>query len=348
MNKILLIIFILVFFLRIETNLLSESIFNVNNININEKKYENKEQYLNQVFYKGFSILINRILLEKNQDLKDTTSINQIKKLVSHYKISEDKNNTKKNVSVDLFFDKEKINNFFQKKGISYTDLSLTDVTIFPINIKGKDIFIFSNNYFYDNWNKTKKKNNIIKKQINYVMQFENLESIEFIKRFEENFEDINVKNLFLENQTNYNFLIIIIDRNDSSKIFLKGTVNDKIIIKNMNLKKNNTNTDFNEYVMEEIKKNILEIIKSNNMIDISIPSFLNISIKLGKNSNLIKFKETLGKVELVQNYKFEEITRNQIKMKIKFFGKIEKILNKLENQGFKINLINDQWVLKL
>ena len=77
MNKILLIIFILVFFLRIETNLLSESIFNVNNININEK-YENKEQYLNQVFYKGFSILINRILLE-NQDLKDTTSINQIK-----------------------------------------------------------------------------------------------------------------------------------------------------------------------------------------------------------------------------------------------------------------------------
>ena len=83
-------------------------------------------------------------------------------------------------------------------------------------------------------------------------------------------------------------------------------------------------------------------------MIDISIPSFLNISIKLGKNSNLIKFKETLGKVELVQNYKFEEITRNQIKMKIKFFGKIEKILNKLENQGFKINLINDQWVLKL
>ena len=266
MNKILLIIFILVFFLRIETNLLSESIFNVNNININEKKYENKEQYLNQVFYKGFSILINRILLEKNQDLKDTTSINQIKKLVSHYKISEDKNNTKKNVSVDLFFDKEKINNFFQKKGISYTDLSLTDVTIFPINIKGKDIFIFSNNYFYDNWNKTKKKNNIIKKQINYVMQFENLESIEFIKKFEENFEDINVKNLFLENQTNYNFLIIIIDRNDSSKIFLKGTVNDKIIIKNMNLKKNNTNTDFNEYVMEEIKKNILEIIKSNNM----------------------------------------------------------------------------------
>ena len=78
---------ILIFLVKTETVLSAESIFNVNNIKIEAKTYNNKEIFLNTAFKKGFKKLIERILLKKDQIKFTNISNEQIKKLVSHYKI---------------------------------------------------------------------------------------------------------------------------------------------------------------------------------------------------------------------------------------------------------------------
>ena len=42
---------------------------------------------------------------------------------------------------------------YFMKRGISYSEILDKELYILPILIKKDKIFIFNNNFFYDNWN---------------------------------------------------------------------------------------------------------------------------------------------------------------------------------------------------
>ena len=46
---------------------------------------------------------------------------------------------------------------YFLKKEILYSDVTDKEFFILPIFINDNEVFIFSNNYFYNNWNKIKK-----------------------------------------------------------------------------------------------------------------------------------------------------------------------------------------------
>ena len=74
-----------------------ESIFTVNNIQVNKNTFKNKEELINIAFKKGFEKLNNKILLEKDYLKIKNTSLKNIKNLVSHYQIvkNEDENTIK-------------------------------------------------------------------------------------------------------------------------------------------------------------------------------------------------------------------------------------------------------------
>ena len=61
---------------------------------------------------------------------------------------------------------------------------------ILPITIKDNEIFIFSNNYFYENWN----KNNNTKSLIDFILLPENIETIQFINKSRDNLLDLDLK----------------------------------------------------------------------------------------------------------------------------------------------------------
>ena len=66
-------------------NVLStESIFTVNNIQVNKNTYKNKEELINIAFRKGFEKLNSKILLEKDYLKVTNISLKNIKNLVSH------------------------------------------------------------------------------------------------------------------------------------------------------------------------------------------------------------------------------------------------------------------------
>ena len=80
------IIIILIVFLKTETLLSQNNLFNVNNIQL-EKKDKITNNDLANRYKKGFNQLLDRILLSKDMEKLKDLNFSQIKELVTYYQV---------------------------------------------------------------------------------------------------------------------------------------------------------------------------------------------------------------------------------------------------------------------
>ena len=122
----------------------------------------------------------------------------------------------------------------------------------------------------------------------------------------------------------------------------------EKKISKRLDVKRQNLKaTQFYEKIIFEIKKELINIVKSNNLIDIRTPSFLNTKLKLDKNSNLVELNSRVKNIETVENIYVQDFNKDYINLRIKYLGKLDKLINELKNENINLQLINDQWIIK-
>ena len=329
-------------------NVLSDNnIFNVNNIEINKETSKNKEKLVNIAFQKAFDQLINRLLLKEDHIKLADTDLREIKNLISYYQIiNQDNNNVNTNtMKINVFFDKDRMHNFFYNRNILYSDIVNTEVILFPLLKKDDQYFIYTKNYFYENWNE-KKLNNLIQ----YVLPGENIENIEKINKNKNNIFELEISDFFKEYEVDNIAFINIEIKKFSAEIFLKTRIAGKKINKNLSIenKKNLLEEDFYNNIILKINNIIGDLIKSQNLIDVRTPSFLNVEIKLNDKSNLIEFNNRLKKIDLIDNFYVQQLNKDYVLVKIKYLGKINKIIKKLNDQNIKLKLIAGQWQLKI
>ena len=127
-------------------------------------------------------------------------------------------NNFKDKVNFNIFFDKDKLHTLFSNKNISYSDISDKELYLLPVIQKKNQIFIYNNNYYYDNWNKIYQS-----ELIEFILPIENIEVIENININKENLYGIDLKNLFKEYE-NKNLALVLIEDTSSNeeKIFIR------------------------------------------------------------------------------------------------------------------------------
>ena len=121
-----------------------------------------------------------------------------------------------------------------------------------PIYLTDDEIFVFSNNYFYKNWNNVAKE-----KQIEFILPLENIEIIQYINRSRNNLLNLELNDLFKE-YPNKNFALVLIDNSDISKrkIYFKTNIQGKTISKNINLDtKNFDEIKLNEFIILKTKE---------------------------------------------------------------------------------------------
>ena len=294
---------------------------------------------------KAYNQLTKRILLKGDiKKLKDV-NLNEIKGFVSFYNILENSDDGLDNINFSVTFDKDKLHDLFYSKGISYSEVSDKDFYILPILIANNNIFIFSNNYFYENWNKIE-ENTLLE----FILPLENIEVIQNINRSKNNLLDLEIGNLLQEYEhKNVAIAIIENENNESEKIYIKTRIQNKIISKSLSLKREKLeNTDFNDKIIYEIKDELVNLVKSQNLIDIRTPSFLNVKFKLDKNNNLVLLKSKINNIDLIENIFIQEFNNDYVKLKIKYLGKLEKIIDQLQNQNINLQLLNEQWLIKI
>ena len=339
------IILILVVFLETGNLLSNNNLFNVNNILLEKNENKSNKQLADQAIIEAFNQFINKVLMKEDIAKLSNMNISGIKDLVMYYNLSENEDLEVNGVNFSVTFDKNKIHNLFYDAGISYSDIVDKEIFILPIILNGNEIFIFSNNYFYENWNKD--ENNQL---IEFILPVENIEIIQNINKSKDNLFNLKLKNIFKE-YSNKNIAFVLIENNDLDiqKIYLKTIIQDKLISKNLTFKKNNLETEnLNKKVIFEIKEEVTNLIKSRNLIDIRIPSFLNVKLNLEKENNLSILESKIQNIDLIDNIFVQEFTSDYVKIRIKYLGKLEKIINELKKEDIHLESIGDQWFIKV
>ena len=332
-------------------NVLSDSdIFTVNNIKINKNTLKNKEDLINVAFKKGFLKLNEKILLKKDLKKIEKTDLKTIKNLVSHYQIKNDDKDSKENITeINIFFKKDKIYNFFYNNDVKYSDLSGKEIKILPVMIKNGNLMIFENNFFYKNWNKLPENKLNDQNLIDYILPIESIEIIENIKNNRENLENINLSLLFDEHIEKDNIFVLINIQNENVKFFLKGNISEKQVVKNFKYlnQVGNNNNNF-EQLISFLKNQIIEIVKSQNIVDVRTPSFLNVKLIINKNDGLLEAQRIFEKIDLIESFKVNEFNKKYANIKIKYYGKVNKLSEKMKQSGLRLSVENDEWKASL
>tara|TARA_B100000941_G_scaffold259255_1_gene210092 strand:+ start:4215 stop:5243 length:1029 start_codon:yes stop_codon:yes gene_type:complete len=332
---------ILLVFFKTETIFSNENIFNVNNIEIKKEDNINNEAAANKAIKEGFKTLVKRVLLHEDKKKLSNLNFKQIKELVSYYQTKR-KENT---LTYSIFFDKEKLHKIFYSLGISYSDISEKEIYLLPVLEEKDQLNIFNNNFFYEEWNNFG-ENNLIE----FILPLENIEIIQSINSNKNSIFDIDLRNLFQE-YSNKNLSLLVIELNDNSqaKVFLKTKILGKNISKNMLVKKmNNDKISLNEKIIVEAKNELENIIKSQNLIDVRTPSFLNVKLILDSDNDLVELNKRLKKIDSIENIFVQEFNNKYIFLKMKYLGRITKIIKQLENQKILLKEYGSQWSLRI
>ena len=348
MSKYLFILSIIVFLFKTETVFSAETIYDVNNIQVSGKLNNNLDnnKLIEEAFRKAFLIFINKTLLEKDIETLSKTNIQIIKDFIFTHQITSQKKNSDEEIilTINVKFDPKKINNYLSINNISYADISEISISILPILRKENNLFIFSDNFFYNEWNKTENdKKNTEAQLINYNLALENAEDLFYINNNRENLELIDINKLnSLSEEKNKIFLIFTL--NEDTKVFIKAYFNEKEVIKNITLNNNSTD-DYNSLIMN-VKDLINQIWKEQNLIDINTPAYLDIIFDIKKINDFLKFRTFLDTLDIIDNYSILEITNKYAKIRMKYKGKISNLREKFLNEKININIENNEWSL--
>ena len=350
MNKFIFIFCIIVFLFETQTVFSNNLIYDVNNIEVSGKinNDSDKKKLIQSAFQKAFTIFINKMLLRNDAIKLAKTKINTIEDLVFAYQIVKDeKKNKRENIlKINVKFDQQKVTNFFAQNKISYAIIENISLTILPIFINEEDILIYNDNFFYNNWlppkDGIKNTNDVL---IKYNLALENIEDLEYINLNKDNIESIEVKKIIsLKNEKNYIFLIIYFTE-DNFRAYFKTFIQNKKIDKSIDLKiyPDSDRRTYKEAIFT-IKDEIAQIWKSQNLIDATTPSFLDLFLDVKKINDYSKLRFIFDSIEIIENYSVLEITNKQVKIRIKYQGKLAKLRDKLTEKKINIQIVNNRW----
>ena len=111
----------------------------------------------------------------------------------------------------------------------------------------------------------------------------------------------------------------------------MKTLIVGKEIDKSLKIDKKNLKQDqFYEKIIFQTKEEIVNLVKSQNLIDIRTPSFMNVKLMSSKKNNLVELSKRLKKIDLIENIFVQELNTDYVNLKIKYLGKINKIIEQL------------------
>ena len=347
MKKYIFLSLIILFLGKTQNIYADQNTFIVDNIIVKGQVRDNnyREKYTNIAFRKGFQKLVKNILRIKDQKKVLSTDLATIKSLAETYKITEEsifENDYE--AKVNITFKRNLVSNFLYKRGIPYSEAEGLQTIIYPILILNSELQVFSKNKFFEEWNVEEDFDNI-----DFVLPVENLDDIAFIKNNLSVLEETNLSQL-VDNYEIKNSAILILRYDENIlNVFLKTNFNSLRKLKKIELKvKNLQDKKVRESVINILKYSIHDMLKEQNLIDISIPSYLTVNAPIKEANSLGEIIKKIEKISLVTDYYIEKLDKNSAKIKIKYLGKIKNLQNSFMDNGFTFQIIDNEWKITL
>jgi len=323
--------------------------FNIKNIEIS-KPFEmnfDKNKVIDQGFKKAFSKLVSLITVSKEHKIIQEIKLNQIKGMIESFTIKEEKFiNEIYYVNLGVSFNKKKIFKFLEKKNI-FPSIPLEKKFLFiPIIIEEskENLSIFSNNEFYNEWN----KNNESVHLVQYILPTEDLEDFDLIKKRYNLIEQYDFKEITNKYNLENSIIALIFLNQKKLRILSRITIKDEVVLKNQSFSKINLNNqDQLKEIIDTLKTMYEDYWKSFNQINTSIKLPINIKIKGRDNFTVFNFEKTLMESDLIYDFFISKYDKDFIHYQIIFNGTLDNFLISMENKDLSFNTQKKIWVLK-
>lgn len=347
MKKFIFLSLIILFSTKTQNISANQNTFTVDNIVVSSEIIggNNREKHLNTGFKKGFKNLVINLIRKEDQKKILSTDLKKIKSLVESYKVLEEKNFEKEYMlKLSITFNKNKTKQFFYSKNIPYSESNSLEMIVYPIMILESELQTFSQNNFFEEWNIDKEFENI-----SFILPLENIDDIDFIKKNLQVLEEIDLDRLVDNYEIKNSTILILRYDKKKLKVFLKTNLNG---IKKINqvefIVDDLENKEVRADLIRNLKFYINEIWKEENLVDISAPASLTVIAKLENPEALGEIISKLKKINFIESYTINELSKNLAKIKIRYLGKIRNLQESFVKNGFEFEIIHDQWILNL
>ena len=99
-------------------------------------------------------------------------------------------------------------------------------------------------------------------------------------------------------------------------------------------------------YILKDLKMQITDIWKKENVIDLSIPLLIRIKFQHTNLQDLDNLKNTFYKISIIDNYSLEEFNINNSFFKIYYYGNPKRLRTELLKFGYQLNNDQGHWGL--
>ena len=339
----ILFLFFLITFIKFSTTITNASTYKIINLEIS-KTYDNdfsKDTVIDIAFKKAFEELILKITTLNEKEVKKLTNIKTIYSLIDSFSIVDEKFTDSKYVSkFDVEFSKKELFKYLEKKNIFPSIPKQQTLLLIPllINNENKQIILFSENPFYNNWNKSRKKYHLL----DYILPNEDIEDINIIKNNIDRIEEHNFKEIVSKYEVDNYIILILFQKGNNFNALMKSSFNKKLIISN---KKFNWHENQSiEKIINNLKLDFENQWKKLNIINVSIKLPVTISID-SKNYELIKnFEKKLNNLDLVSSFYVNTINNKNLIYKIIYNSTPSKFINEFSKDNLKLNTDGKIW----
>jgi len=333
-------------FASITKSFSEEDVFTIDEIKIKGAIDVNfsREKYLNKAFFNSFEILMNKILLISDLKKVEKLKLKEIKNLIKSFKILEESYREDiYRANFQVIYNEQKVKEFLRKKNISFSlpkNISAVFYPVFYINGKMQNL---NENFFYNNWNKIKIKNELI----NFILPLDDLDDISQITKMRDNLEDLDILS-FVSKYGEKNYVFVLMDYGKNKlNIYLKTNFNNNTTSKNISYDvKNVRNEIILNSILKDLKLEIVDTWKEQNLINLLMPLSIKIKFQHSKLKDLDKLRKNFSRMGIIDSYKLEEFNINNSDYKIYYYGNPKKLKAELFKYGYE--LINNQGVWQL
>lgn len=337
---------IILLFISLTKSFSEESVFTIKEVKVKGGIDVNfsREKYLNEAFSNSFDILMNKILLISDLKKVEGVELREIKNLINSFKILEESYREDiYRAEIKIFYGEKKVKEFLKNRNISFSLPKNISAVFFPVFYISGEIQSLKENFFYNNWEETKIKNELI----NFILPIEDLDDIAQITKKKNNLEDLDIQSL-VNKYEEKNYVFVLMDHeSEDLNIYLKTNFNNNKTSKNISYKiKNIQDEQILHSILKDLKIEIVDLWKEQNLIDLLMPLSIKIKFEHLKIKNLNKLRNTFYKIGMIDKYILEEFNINNSHYKIYYYGNPKKLKTELSKFGYK--LVNNQGAWQL
>jgi len=337
------------FIIFFSSTLLHASTFKVSDIKISEpfQLNFNKNRVIDEGFRTAFNNLILMITTSGDRNKVVNIPLNQIKGMIDSFTISDEKFvDEEYSATLEVMFSKKSTLIFLEKKSIFPSIPIKNKVLIFPIlvDVESDNIFLFTNNIFYEEWNLTKKNYYLL----DYLLPNEDLEDLNIIQKNSNFIEDYDFTNLVRKYALEDFIITIIFKEQNKLRVLSKMNFNkslkvDNQIFNDINLK----NKDDFKLILDRLKSVYEDNWKQNNQINTSIKLPLTISINSKKYIKIKNFQKILNELDLVSNFYILKFDSDNTYFRIIYNGSPKIFLNDMKKNNINFTSRDNLWIIE-